>query len=326
MSEKFLAETTQISYSQSESEKNTFKSIDEITFNDEQGKVKWLNTYGLMHRESFKEIVHQNDLDDFLIKLLNDDDHPNKVIDLENALFVSMRVLKTEKNTLDDELMLFIASSNFVWSIQEKPGDHFGWIRERIALDTGIVRKRKADYLLFLIVESIIDNYQATYQSSAGSEVDAMNTTNVSPTPDFTQEVERLKQELFHFKRASMSLRDTIVKLEKVQFKGTRSNYFSELKEQVTNLITDIDFDLQELESKINMIFSIQGHRLNEVMKTLTIFSVIFIPLTFMAGIYGMNFDYIPELKTRYGYFILLGAMVFITLITLWIIRRKKWF
>jgi magnesium transporter len=83
---------------------------------------------------------------------------------------------------------------------------------------------------------------------------------------------------------------------------------------------------LQELESKINLIFSIQGHRLNEVMKTLTILSVIFIPLTFLAGIYGMNFENIPELKFKYGYFVLLGIMVFITICAIWYFKRKKWF
>ena len=326
MNQEFLDQTSQITYSPESSEKKTFSSIDEIQLLKGASEVSWLNTYGLKHRTAFKELVIKNDLDDFLIKLLNDDDHSNKVIELEDVLFVAVRVVKTESSDFDDEMMLFIASKEFVWSIQEKPGDHFGWIRERILKDTGLVRRKKADYLLFMILESIIDNYQATYQKGSGLEVDELSAANLKPTPEFMTQVEGLKQQLFQYKRASLSLRDIIVKLEKVQIKGTRTNYFSELKEQVNYLITDIDFDLQELESKINLIFSIQGHRLNEVMKTLTIFSVIFIPLTFMAGIYGMNFKNIPELESKNGYFILLGVMVLITLITLWIVRRKKWF
>ena len=123
-----------------------------------------------------------------------------------------------------------------------------------------------------------------------------------------------------------MSLKDTVVKLEKMEIEGFNVKYFSERKEQTNNLISNIDFELQELESKINLIFSIQGHRLNEVMKTLTILSVIFIPLTFLAGIYGMNFENIPELKYEYSYFILLGIMVLITLVSVWYFKRKKWF
>ena len=153
-----------------------------------------------------------------------------------------------------------------------------------------------------------------------------MEVTNIKPTPEFTALIEDRKQELFNFKKAANSLRDTIVKLEKVQLFNNKSKYFSELKEQSINLINDIDFELKELESKINLIFSIQGHKLNEVMKTLTIFSVIFIPLTFLAGIYGMNFKHMPELEYENAYFILLGVMLCVTILTIWYFLRKKWF
>lgn len=324
--DSFLSETVLISYSPEVAEKTVYENIEDIIFQQKKNEINWVNTYGLDHHKEFQKIVRQNELDDFIIKLLQDDSHANKVIELNNLLFVSLRVLKTENKDLDDEMMHFIVGKDFVWSIQEKHGDHFGWIRERIDQNTGIIRKKKADYLLFLLIESIIDNYQDKYIASAEVRIDQMNTSNVNPTPEFTSEVENLKQHLFQFKRATISLRDTIIKLEKVSVGGSKTPYFSELKEQVNNLISDIDFDLQELESKMNMIFSIQGHRLNEVMKTLTIFSVIFIPLTFIAGIYGMNFKNIPELNTDYGYFVLLGAMVLITLLSLWIIKRKKWF
>jgi magnesium transporter len=222
--------------------------------------------------------------------------------------------------------MIFIVSADFLWSIQEKKGDYFNWIRQRLEGNKGIVRKKKTDYLLFLLLESIIDNYQSTYQENAALNSDKLSAVNIKPTPEFTSLVEKRKQELFNFKKATMSLKDTIVKLEKIEIDGFNVKYYSELKEQTNNLISNIDFELQELESKINLIFSIQGHRLNEVMKTLTILSVIFIPLTFLAGIYGMNFENIPELKSENGYFILLGTMVIISVISIWYFKRKKWF
>jgi len=131
---------------------------------------------------------------------------------------------------------------------------------------------------------------------------------------------------LLKLKKSANSLRTTLLRLEKVKYKNLKNSYFSELKEQTNELITDIDFELQTLESSMNLVFSIQGHRLNEVMKTLTIFSVIFIPLTFLAGIYGMNFENMPELKTKYGYFILLGIMLILTLGIVYYFKRKKWF
>lgn len=326
METEFLNTTTIIRYSKKEYNKTTFSSISEIIFDKDLNTTEWLNTYGNKFYDESKQIIIQNNLDDFLIKLLRDEEHPNKVILLENLILVTIRVLKTESSTLESEQMIFIVSPDFLWSIQEKKGDYFNWIRERLEGNKGIVRKKKTDYLLYLLLESIIDNYQETYQENADLSEDKLNSTHIKPTPEFTSLVEKRKQELFNFKKATLSLRDTIIKLEKTEIKGFETKYFNELKEQTNNLISNIDFELQELESKINLIFSIQGHRLNEVMKTLTILSVIFIPLTFLAGIYGMNFDNIPELKSEYGYFILLGVMVIITIAAVWYFKRKKWF
>lgn len=326
MENVFLDNTSIISYSHKNYEKNNFSAISQIKISQGTETIEWLNTYGIKFQEEYKKVIYQNNLDDFLIKLLSDENHPNKVILLDNLLFITTRVLITESRKLESEQMIFIVSADFLWSIQEKHGDYFNWIRERLEGNKGIVRKKRADYLLFLLLESIIDNYQDTYEENAVLSADKLNSTNIKPTPEFTSLVEKRKQELFNFKKATMSLKDTIVKLEKIEIDGFEVKYFSELKEQTNNLISNIDFELQELESKINLIFSIQGHRLNEVMKTLTILSVIFIPLTFLAGIYGMNFEYIPELKFKYGYFILLGIMVLVTIASVWYFKRKKWF
>ncbi|MHB0754651.1 CorA family divalent cation transporter [Polaribacter sp. M15] len=326
MEKDFLKQTSLISYSVNHYQKNTYNAISDIILSNKTPSTEWVNTYGNKYSEIFKTIVNHNKLDDFLIKLFMDDEHSNKVILLDDLVFVSTRVLITNSETLESEQMLFVVSSSYLWSIQEKEGDYFDWIRERLEANKGIVRKKKTDYLLFLILESIVDNYQETYQKNAALSADKLNSTQIKPTPEFTAAVEKRKQELFNFKKATLSLRDTIIKLEKIEIDHFDIKYFSELKEQTNNLTANIDFELQELESKINLIFSIQGHRLNEVMKTLTIFSVIFIPLTFLAGIYGMNFENIPELKYKNGYFILLGSMVLVTAIAVWYFKRKKWF
>lgn len=304
MEVEFLKQTSLISYSIKYFEKSCYTSINDVVLTNTTPSTEWLNTYGLNFREIFRKIIANNKLDDFLIKLFMDEEHSNKVILLDDLAFISTRVLKTENRVLDSEQLFFIISSGFLWSIQEKDSDYFNWIRERIENNRGIVRRKKADYLLFLILESIVDNYENTYQKNATISAEILDSENIKPTPDFTAIVEKRKQELFNFKKATLGLKDTIIKLEKIDIIDFNIKYFSELKEQTNNLISNIDFELQELESKINMIFSIQGHRLNEVMKTLTILSVIFIPLTFLAGIYGMNFENIPELKYQYGYFV----------------------
>lgn len=288
--------------------------------------ITWINTYGLDYMEEFRVIVLSNELDDFLLRLLTSQNPSSKVIELENQLFIAVKIVKTEKRNLEVEQLFFVAAKDFLWCIQEKGGDHFDWIRARIFDNKGVIRKKKADYLLFFILETIISNYKEKYTNSIVMENILERMGKLEPTPDFMLEVEQKKGMIDEFKKAAHGLRDIVVKLERIEMKGFQTKYFSELREQINTLTNDIDSDLRELESQINLFFSMQGHRLNEVMKTLTVFSVIFIPLTFIAGIYGMNFENIPELHWKYGYFILLGLMFLITLISILIFKKKKWF
>ena len=261
-----------------------------------------------------------------MLKLLLDQNKNNKVIALEDCLYVSTRILTVDKTGFDSEHMLFIMSPTYLWSIQEKEGDYFDFIRERLAENKGLARKKNADYLLYLMMESIIDNYQTSFESYTENNMLSLEAASIKPTPEFSSLIEQKKSDLFKIKRATSSFRDTLTKLEKIEIVDFRSNYFIELRDQSSHLLDNIEFELQQLESSINLIFSMQGHRLNEVMKTLTILSVIFIPLTFLAGIYGMNFRNIPELESEYGYYILLGIMLLITLLSVWYFKRKKWF
>ncbi len=284
-----------------------------------------MNTYGLEYKESFKEVIKENNLDDFLLKILEDDYQANKLIELEELLFISVKTLRIEANEVDTEQMYFISSEKYLWSIQEKQGDHFDWIRERIEKNQGLVRKKNADYLLYLLMDSIMDHYQLIVDKYSGLE-ESKQWSDIKPTPDFTARIEQRRSVFFELKRATLSLRDLLVKFEKLEWDTFEEKYFRELKEQANNLNSEIDFELAELESKLNLIFSIQGYRLNEVMKTLTIFSVIFIPITFIAGVYGMNFDNMPELHYANGYFIILGIMMVLAISLYMYFRNQNWF
>lgn len=326
MISEFLSNTTLISFSPADWTSENFLDIQAINLTERPGFVTWLNTYGLHHLDEFQQVILQNDFDDFLIKLLMEDEHPNKVIELDGILFVAITVLKTDSPDLETEQMYFLVRKECIWSIQEKHGDYFGWIRERIRSNKGIVRKKKADYLLYLLIESIVDNYYMAFEKLAKLHAEKLDPITIKPTPEFTASIEHHRSELFQIKKAGTSLRDTINKLIKANVPGLKSKYYYELREQANQLLSDVEFELQELDSKINLIFSIQGHRLNEVMKTLTIFSVIFIPLTFLTGLYGMNFEYIPGLHNKNGYYVVIGIMAAITLMSLFFVRLKKWF
>ncbi len=283
-----LENTTLFRYNKEECK----KEIIEFTPIEQQNFIQWFNTYGTVNNEHIKEVVTQNNLDDFLLRLLSEE-HSNKVIELDNVLFVAIEVFRSDENKYSTEKMQFILNTQFIWSMQERSGDYFGWIRERLHSKKGLVRHKKADYLFFLILDSIIDNYEKTFQQISDYNDQLFSSSNIKPTPEFTSIVEGRKHEIFKFKKATKALRDTITKLEKLDLENFDTKYFEELKEQTNNLLGDIDFELQELESKINLI---------------------------------LNFENMPELKTQNGYFILLGVMLFVSVVIIFYFKRKKWF
>lgn len=233
----------------------------------------------------------------------------------------------SESNSdLNFEQMLFVVQSDFIWSIQEKKGDYFNHIRTRLKDDIGVVRKKRIDYLFYLILEAVLESYYTAYESIVDQNQILKDFEKVKARPEFVASVEKSKADLFHIRKVANSLKEALTRLEKYDFEWLNTKYLVELKEQVGLLNDDINFNIQQLESSINLVINIQNNKMNEVMRTLTIFSVLFIPLTFVAGIYGMNFENMPETKTDYGYFVLLSIMALIATFTIFYIRKKKWF
>lgn len=151
MQKTFLENTTFIRYNEKEHTTNTYEKIEDINLTQKNAHVYWVNTYGIDYQEELRQVIIQNNLDDFLLKLIKDDEQSNKVIELDGIFFISIRILKTENEALDSEQMFFIVSSDFVWCIQEHDGDYFDWIRERIRDNKGIIRKKESRLFTFFL-------------------------------------------------------------------------------------------------------------------------------------------------------------------------------
>ncbi len=325
MPNRFLENSQIITYNTNEFSQRQVSNYSEIILSNNSDQNTWLNTYGLDHKNAFREVIKHNDLDDFLLKILEDDAQPTKLIELEDVLFISIQILRIIEDEVETEQMYFVSSYHYLWSIQEKPGDYFDWIRMRLSENQGLVRKKNTDYLLYLLLESALDHYQNIIEKYADLEPHAQ-LSDIKPTPEFTVKIEQRRQVYFELKKATLGLRDLLIKFDTLEMNEFEEKYFTELKEQAQNLNTEIDFELSELDSKLNLIFSLQGYRLNEVMKTLTIFSVIFIPITFIAGVYGMNFKYMPELQSANGYFITLAVMLLLAMGLYFYFKNQNWF
>lgn len=321
----FLKHTSTINYTLDSIEETKPTQTSDVMFNNDIAK-SWINTYGINFLEEFNQVVSQNNLDDFLRILIKENKHRNKTIELEDAIFLAINTIHLKNKEVTTEQMMFIVGKSFVWSIQEKKGDYFDDIRFRLRESKGLVRKKSCDYLLYLLLDAIIDNYTKAFTQIHLENDKLIDLNDDNPNQSYVLNIEKQKEQLFYLKKAITSLRDAIFKMENTELEGIETRYFIEAKEQAHYLIDDIDFDLAQLESKLNLIFNLQNNRLNKVMKTLTIFSVIFIPLTFLAGIYGMNFDYLPGSKSENGFYIFMIATVFITIISVIMINRKNWF
>jgi len=319
------------SYTQNElNENNNFYEKDYNGFTDET-KQYWLNTHAIHDVEQIYSICKKTGVHDLVIQDILDVNQRPKFQQYENYIFFSIKsLLPSETIEIEAEQLSFILGKNFLISFQERKADHFEHVRHRLRENIGISRERTTDYLLFLLLESILDNYFKTIDSIEDKvENFALIDINEDPSPELLNTIEIYKRQLHFIKKTIIPIRDFATKIEREQFKLIQQKhikYFFEIKDICLTLLDSCDKIEARLESNINLFFSIQGHRMNQVMKTLTVVSTIFIPLTFLAGIYGMNFANIPELTWKWGYFGFWLIILVIFILMLFYFRRKKWF
>lgn len=297
----------------------------------EEGKVKWLNIHGLHDSDLISKICKKINLPMFVIQDILDTGQRTKVQDLGEYLFISIRsILPSTDHDFEVEQISFILGDNTLFSFQEKKGDHFEHVRARIREDAGIVRKKGADFLLFLLIQGIVENYFATLDQlelAVREKADPLLVDNTDPSIVGT--IEHFKRKLLQLRKNISALRDGMQSIEKGTVKmigDDQLKYYFDLKDNCLNLLETIDALELRLESSENLFFSLQGHKMNQVMTTLTIMAAIFIPLTFLAGIYGMNFENMPELGWKWSYFVLLGIMAVVSLGLIYYFKKRKWF
>jgi magnesium transporter len=297
----------------------------------DETKQYWLNTHAIHDVEQVRSICKKTGIHDLVIQDILDINQRPKFQQYEDYIFFSIKsLLPSETIEIEAEQLSFVLGKNFLISFQERKADHFEHVRHRLRENIGISRERTTDYLLFLLLESILDNYFKTIDSIE-DKVDnfALIDINEDPSPELLNLIEIHKRQLHFIKKTIIPIRDFATKIEREQFKLIQPKhlkYFFEIKDICLTLLDNCDKIEARLESNINLFFSIQGHRMNQVMKTLTVVSTIFIPLTFLAGIYGMNFTNIPELNWKWGYFGFWLIILVIFILMLFYFKRKKWF
>lgn len=312
------------------SENSKFYEKDFIGFTDET-KQYWLNTHAIHDTEQITNICKKAKIHDLVIQDILDVNQRPKFQEYDDYWFFSMKSIVPSTNPeIESEQLSFVLGKNYLISFQEKKSDHFDHVRHRIRENLGILRERSTDYLLFLLLESILDNYFKTIENIEEQvESFALIDINEDPSPTLLNTIESYKRQLHSIKKTILPIRNFVTKVEREKFNLIQQKhikYFLELKDISLTLLDNCDKIESRLESDINLFFSIQGHRMNQVMKTLTIVATIFIPLTFIAGMYGMNFSNMPELNWKYGYFAVWIIIILVFIFMLNYFKRKKWF
>jgi len=324
------AKITVIDYNQTLFQEKELKTVEESFPFKDSSTVTWINIDGLHDLEIIEKIgqhfeIHSLALED----ILNTDQRP-KLEDFESYIFVVFKMLyrnQTDNGVIVEQVSL-ILGKNYVISFQEREGDVFNAVRERIRNAKGRVRKAGADYLAYSLMDAVIDNYFLIIETMGEKIEGSEERLVINPTPEVLQSIHNLKRETIFLRKSVWPLREVISALERGEsslVQKTTRVFLRDLYDHTIQVLDTVETFRDLVASMLDIYLSSLSNRMNEVMKVLTIIATIFIPLTFIAGIYGMNFKYMPELGWRWGYFGALGIMVLVALLMMSYFKRKKW-
>ncbi len=295
----------------------------------EEDKVYWINFHGLHDVKIFEDLAKVFNFDGITIRHIVDTTQRPKVEEYDNYLFFTIKsMLERVEDEIDIEQLSFIMGRNYIISFQEKVGDHFEHIRKRIRERLGLVRKKKSDFLLYLLLDAILDNYFETFDLLVEDVAELEREVLKDPKQVTLLKIEAKKKAVASIKKSLAPLKEALENIlnDKLTFIARENmKYYRDLRNNCSNAIEEFESLNQALEGLTNIYFSSISHKMNEIMKVLTLVSTVFIPLSFIAGIYGMNFEYIPELHIRNGYFMVLGLMGLICGLMVWFFYRKRW-
>lgn len=304
-------------------------SLEQLLAIKEAPAVSWINIVGLSD-EKFIETVGRH----FGLNSLTLEDAVNtlqrpKIDEYENYIFGAFKMLYiNEEHELVIEHVVLILLKNCVLVFQELEEDVFNGVRERIILPAGRLRSKGSDYLFFALIDAIIDNYYVVLEN-INTKIELLEEeVYTNPNPEVAQKIQQLKKEILKVRNWIYPVKELVNKLidsENPLITKDTKLFLKDALDHCIELNDSLQIYREMSMSLMEMYMTNMSNKMNEVMKVLTIMASIFIPLTFIAGIYGMNFEYMPELQMKNGYFILLGIMFVIFIGMLVYFKRKKW-
>jgi magnesium transporter len=305
------------------------KKIEETFSLKDTKTVSWINIDGLHNVDMIDRLGKSFDLHPLLLEDLLNTHHRPKTEEFEDYTFITLKMLgiSKDKKSIVTEQVSFVLGKNWVISFQEQQGDVFEVVRERLRGSMGNIRKLGADYLLYRLIDIVVDNYFFVTEHFSDITEKLEESVLKDPQDDTLLRIQRLKKQLITIRKSVSPLREAVSILEKDTklFKEGTKRYLRDVYEHIIQVNDTIESQRDSLSSILDLYHTGVSNRMNEVMKVLTIIATIFIPLTFIAGVYGMNFEVIPELKWKYGYPAFWVLMITIFVVLLFYFKKKKW-
>jgi magnesium transporter len=312
-------------------------TVDELLGYRNPGGINWINVNGLKDGTAIARIAEAYKVHPLTVEDILNTEHRPKVEEFDEYLFITLKAISW-KETFDSEAwgvgapeyeqISIVLTRDTVITFQEVAGDSFDPIRRRIDANLGRIRKMGPDYLAYGLVDSIVDSYFITLDK-LGTELEEFEARATEESGQaFMRELQAVKQEIVHMRRAVWPLRESIaamVRLESPLLSEELDPFLKDLHDNVIQAAETLESYREIMAGVLEVNLSSVSNRMNEVMKVLTIISTIFIPLTFIVGVYGMNFRYMPELEQSWGYPLIWGVMTTVALGMIIFFKRKKW-
>jgi len=300
---------TVIDYDEKNFWEKDVKTVEECFPFKDKPTVTWINIDGIHDVEIIEKIGKHFGVHPLLLEdIMNSEQRP-KMEDFEEYIFIVLKMLRYDEkqDEIKSEQVSLILGSNFIVSFQEMEGDVFNLVRERI-------RKMKADYLAYTLIDAVIDNYFIILEKTGEKIEDMEDELVTNPTPGTLQTIHNLKREMIFLRKSVWPLREVINGMQKAEsplIKESTGIYLRDVYDHTIQVIDTIETFRDMISGMLDIYLSSISNKMNEVMKVLTIIATIFIPLTFVAGLYGMNFKYMPELEWHLMAFWLLCNFAF---------------
>lgn len=317
-----------ISYSKSGLSEQTVEALHgELLAPD---SMTWIHVIGVPDPSLMADLGRHLGIHDLTLEDIANTAHRPKLEEFDTYLFMAFKHLDWNRDTrtVRSAQVSLVVCENLLVSFQERAGDPFRGVRERLRTGKGRIRNSGAGYLAYALVDAVVDHYYSTLADIGDGIEDLEQEMLTSPDASHLEQVHGLKREMIYLRKQAWPVREMVARClrsESPLLPDSLDPYFRDVYDHIIHIMDTVE-SFRELQSGLlDLYLSSSGNRMNEIMGVLTIIATIFIPLTFLAGIYGMNFKYMPELEWRWGYFSLLGFMVVIGGGMVVYFKRKKW-